>query len=82
MVFQFEHVGIDDARSKWDLLPFRLSALKASLGRWQAGLAYVYQGEELGMTNQPFGGVEDFRDIESLNHYRAPWPRAPTPSTC
>jgi oligo-1,6-glucosidase len=116
MVFQFEHVGIDHSRSKWDLLPFRLTDLKASLGRWQAGLAdvgwnslywnnhdqprvvsrfgddgrwrvrsakalgtvlhlhrgtpYVYQGEELGMTNAPFRTIDDFRDIESVNHYR------------
>ena len=104
------------ARSKWDVRPLRLRDLKASLGRWQAGLAdvgwnslywnnhdqprvvsrfgddgavpacesakmlatvlhlhrgtpYVYQGEELGMTNAPFATIDDFRDIESLNHY-------------
>jgi oligo-1,6-glucosidase len=34
------------------------------------GTPYVYQGEELGMTNAPFASIEDFRDIESLNHYR------------
>ncbi len=33
------------------------------------GTPYVYQGEELGMTNAPWARVEDFRDIESLNHY-------------
>jgi oligo-1,6-glucosidase len=33
------------------------------------GTPYVYQGEELGMTNFPFEGLEDFRDIESRNHY-------------
>jgi oligo-1,6-glucosidase len=116
MVFQFEHVGVDQGASKWDVLPLRLTALKESLGRWQEGLAkagwnslywnnhdqprvvsrfgddgehrvrsakllgtvlhlhrgtpYVYQGEELGMTNAPFAAIEDFRDIESVNHYR------------
>jgi oligo-1,6-glucosidase len=115
MVFQFEHVGIDQGATKWDVRPFRLLDLKATFGRWQAGLAnvgwnslywnnhdqprvvsrfgddgayrvaaakmlgtvlhlhrgtpYVYQGEELGMTNAPFGGIGDFRDIESLNYY-------------
>jgi oligo-1,6-glucosidase len=115
MVFQFEHMSIDQGSSKWDVQPFDLRALKASLGRWQAGLAeigwnslywnnhdqprvvsrfgddgeyrvqaakllgtilhlhrgtpYVYQGEELGMTNFPFTSIEEFRDIESLNHY-------------
>ncbi|MFC6287070.1 alpha-glucosidase [Nocardioides sp. GCM10027113] len=116
MVFQFEHVMVDQGASKWDVLPFRLEALKDSLGRWQAGLAdvgwnslywnnhdqprvvsrfgddgehrvrsakllgtvlhlhrgtpYVYQGEELGMANYPFGDIDAFRDIESVNHYR------------
>jgi oligo-1,6-glucosidase len=115
MVFQFEHVQLDAGATKWDLQPFRLLDLKASFGRWQAGLAdvgwnslywnnhdqprvvsrfgddgehrvaaakmlatvlhlhhgtpYVYQGEELGMTNAPFHGIDDFRDIESRNHY-------------
>jgi oligo-1,6-glucosidase len=115
MVFQFEHVQLDQGPTKWDVHPLRLRDLKASLNRWQVGLAeqgwnslywnnhdqprvvsrfgddgvhrvrsakllgtilhlhrgtpYVYQGEELGMTNAPFHGIEDFRDIESLNHY-------------
>ncbi len=34
------------------------------------GSPYVYQGEELGMTNYPFQSPEDFRDIESVNAYR------------
>ena len=34
------------------------------------GTPYIYQGEELGMTNAPFGGIEDFRDIESINAFR------------
>ena len=116
MVFQFEHVRLDQGVDKWDLRPLDLRDLKASFGRWQAGLAdvgwnslywdnhdqpravsrfgddgvhrvesakmlatvlhlhrgtpYVYQGEELGMANAPFASIEDFRDIESLNHYR------------
>ena len=34
------------------------------------GTPYIYQGEELAMTNAPFGGLEDFRDVESINAYR------------
>ncbi|SOC57233.1 alpha-glucosidase [Ornithinimicrobium cerasi] len=34
------------------------------------GTPYVYQGEELGMTNVPFSSPADFRDIESLNYVR------------
>jgi len=116
MVFQFEHVNLDQGASKWDIRPFHLRDLKATFGRWQAGLAevgwnslywnnhdqprvvsrygddgpyrvrsatmlgtvlhlhrgtpYVYQGEELGMTNAPFTSIDDFRDIESINHYK------------
>jgi len=33
------------------------------------GTPYVYQGDELGMTNMVIDGPEDLRDIESLNHY-------------
>jgi oligo-1,6-glucosidase len=116
MVFQFEHVGLDQGSSKWDVRPLRMRDLKASLGRWQAGLAdvgwnslywdnhdqpravsrfgddspefrrdsatclatllhlhrgtpYVYQGQEIGMANYPFASVDDFRDIESVNHF-------------
>jgi oligo-1,6-glucosidase len=128
MVFQFEHVSLDQGPGgKWDIEPLRLLDLKASLGRWQAGLAesgwnslywdnhdqpravsrfgddgryrvesakllatvlhlhrgtpYVYQGEELGMTNMPFAGPDDFRDIESTNHFRAAIARGDDPES-
>ena len=116
MVFTFEHVGLDQGRSKFDRVPLQLSRLKQVLSRWQDGLAeagwnslywgnhdqpravsrfgddaayrvlsakllatvlhlhrgtpYVYQGEELGMPNAGFAQIEDYRDIESLNHHR------------
>jgi oligo-1,6-glucosidase len=118
MVFQFEHVGLDQGPGgKFDVRPLKLTDLKASLGRWQTGLGetgwnslywnnhdqprvvsrfgddspfyryrsakmlatvlhlhrgtpYVYQGEELAMANAPFTSIDDFRDIESLNHHR------------
>ncbi|MFC5503329.1 alpha-glucosidase [Lysinimonas soli] len=116
MVFQFEHVGLDHGPGgKWDPKPLELRELKASLARWQKGLArtgwnslywnnhdqpravsrfgnddehweksaqalgavlhlqrgtpYVYQGEELGMTNAPLRDAAEFRDIESINYY-------------
>ncbi len=34
------------------------------------GTPYIYQGEELGMTNYPFKNPGDFRDIESINAYQ------------
>lgn len=116
MVFQFEHVDLDHGPGgKFDPRPLDLRDLKASFGRWQAGLAetgwnslywnnhdqprvvsrfgddgahrvrsakalatllhlhrgtpFVYQGEEIGMTNLPFSAVDQVRDIESLNHH-------------
>ena len=39
MVFQFEHVRLDQGAHKYDLRPLRLPALKASMAAWQTGLA-------------------------------------------
>lgn len=33
------------------------------------GTPYIYQGEEIGMTNAHFKSVEQYRDVESLNMY-------------
>ncbi|MBA4544415.1 MULTISPECIES: alpha,alpha-phosphotrehalase [Thermoactinomyces] len=35
------------------------------------GTPYIYQGEEIGMTNPGFSRIEEYRDVESLNAYRA-----------
>ena len=48
----------------------RSATALATVLHLQRGTPYVYQGEELGMTNVPFASIDDFRDIESLNHYR------------
>ena len=117
MVFQFEHIGLDQipGKAKWDLAPLQLSALKEVLTKWQVGLhgkgwnslfwnnhdlprivsrwgndgayrqesakmlatllhgmqgtPYIYQGEELGMTNVVFPTIDDYRDIETLHMY-------------
>lgn len=34
------------------------------------GTPYVYQGEEIGMTNVAFDSIDDYRDIETLNFYK------------
>ena len=34
------------------------------------GTPYVYQGEELGMTNPDFTSIDQYRDVESLNYYK------------
>ena len=117
MVFQFEHMKIDQipGKEKWDMVPIDFVELKKIFTRWQKGLygqgwnslfwenhdlprsvsrfaddgayrvesakmlaillhgmqgtPYVYQGEELGMTNYDFR-AEECRDIEILNMVR------------
>ena len=34
------------------------------------GTPYIYQGEELGMTNAQYTDIAQYRDVESLNYYR------------
>ncbi|MCJ8011776.1 alpha-glucosidase [Paenibacillus sp. KQZ6P-2] len=34
------------------------------------GTPYIYQGEEIGMTNIAFQSVDDYRDVETLNFYK------------
>ena len=118
MVFQFEHIGLDqiEGKEKWDLKPLELLDLKKVLSKWQTelegqgwnslfwnnhdlprivsrwgndkeyriesakmfatllhgmkGTPYIYQGEELGMTNIRFEDIDDYKDIESLNMYK------------
>jgi oligo-1,6-glucosidase len=59
--------------SRWgDDVAWRVHSAKL-LASWLHGLQgtpFVYQGEELGMTNMPFNTIADCRDIESINHYR------------
>ncbi|MBP1948457.1 alpha,alpha-phosphotrehalase [Virgibacillus litoralis] len=35
------------------------------------GTPYIYQGEEIGMTNPNFTQIDDYRDVESLNAYES-----------
>lgn len=34
------------------------------------GTPYVYQGEEIGMTNAYFRNISDYQDVESINYYK------------
>jgi len=51
----------------------------ATLLHGMKGTPYIYQGEELGMTNIAFNGIYDYRDIETLNFYEKKkaegWPK-------
>ena len=42
----------------------------AALVHFMQGTPYIYQGEELGMTNAHFTTIEEYRDGESLNYYQ------------
>lgn len=43
--------------------------LAASIHLMQ-GTPYIYQGEEIGMTNPHYDTIEKYRDVESVNYYR------------
>ncbi len=42
----------------------------ATLTHTLEGTPYIYQGEEIGMTNVAFQSIDDYRDIETLNFYK------------
>lgn len=44
------------------------------------GTPYIYQGEELGMTNAHFTTIDQYRDVESLNYYRILQQQGHTPA--
>ncbi|EOD79531.1 Trehalose-6-phosphate hydrolase [Grimontia indica] len=50
---------------------FRVESAKmlATAIHLMQGTPYIYQGEELGMTNPNFQNIDDYRDVESLNAY-------------
>ena len=47
-----------------------LSKLLAVIQMTFKGVPFVYQGQEIGMTNANFKTINDFRDVESLNYYK------------
>ncbi|MBQ9157600.1 MAG: alpha-glucosidase [Eubacterium sp.] len=51
-----------------DNSPISAKAAAVALYSMQ-GTPYLYQGEELGMTNYPFKGIEDYDDLECINAY-------------
>lgn len=46
------------------------SKLLATLLHTWHGTPYIYQGEEIGMTNCKFLSIEEFNDVETLNWYK------------
>ncbi|WP_302480762.1 MULTISPECIES: alpha-glucosidase [unclassified Bacillus (in: firmicutes)] len=51
---------------------YRIESAKmlATVLHMMKGTPYIYQGEEIGMTNVHFDSIDDYRDIETLNMYR------------
>lgn len=45
------------------------SKMLATIIHGLRGTPYIYQGEEIGMTNTDFTRIDQFKDVESLNHY-------------
>ena len=43
------------------------------------GTPYIYQGEELGMTNAYYTSIDQYKDVESLNYYKIMLERGKTP---
>jgi oligo-1,6-glucosidase len=51
---------------------YRVESAKmlATLLHTWVGTPYIYQGEEIGMTNVKFENIEEYNDIETLNYYK------------
>ncbi|WP_105616547.1 glycoside hydrolase family 13 protein [Vallitalea okinawensis] len=51
---------------------YRVESAKmlATLLHFMKGTPYIYQGEELGMTNVQFNSLDDYDDIETINFYK------------
>ena len=59
--------GAGDQGTDWD----HVGKMLAICIHLMQGTPYVYQGDELGMTNPGYSSISQFRDVESLNAYRA-----------
>lgn len=63
--------GASNMRSEWDDATRTRSATAiAAAFLLMQGTPFIYQGEEIGMTNVSFPGIDSYRDIETLNFYR------------
>ena len=49
--------------------PYQSATMLATALHCMRGTPYIYQGEEIGMTNPQFSNLEDYRDVESINAY-------------
>lgn len=49
--------------------PYESATMLATAIHCMQGTPYIYQGEEIGMTNAYFTSIDEYRDVESLNAY-------------
>ena len=56
-----------DDRPEWRVLSAKMLATCLHMMK---GTPYIYQGEELGMTNKHFSGPDEFADVEEINAWR------------
>lgn len=59
-------LGNDKNPVLWD----KSAKMLATCLHMMQGTPFIYQGEELGMTNYPFDCIDQFHDVESINAYR------------
>ncbi|MBG9977962.1 alpha,alpha-phosphotrehalase [Ruoffia tabacinasalis] len=50
--------------------PFETATMLAQTIQFLRGTPYIYQGEEIGMTNPNYTSIEEYNDIETHNNYQ------------
>ena len=58
----------------------RSAKMLATATHMMRGTPYIYQGEEIGMTNPHFKSIDQYRDVESLNYYQILQEQGKTPA--
>lgn len=68
--------GAGQAGSSWE----KVGKMLAVCTHLMQGTPYIYQGEEIGMTNPGYTSIEDFDDVESRNYYAILLERGKSPA--
>lgn len=50
--------------------PFETQSMLAQTIQFLRGTPYIYQGEEIGMTNPDYPNIDNYNDIETINNYQ------------
>ncbi len=68
--------GAGQAGSSWE----KVGKMLAVCTHLMQGTPYIYQGEEIGMTNPGYTSIKDFDDVESRNYYEIMLERGKSPA--